>query len=45
VRNLGWDPIWWGVVLRILIEAALITPPVGVKFHVAQAMRGGASRR
>ena len=39
VFNLGWDPIWWGVVLTILIEAALITPPVGLNLYVVQGMR------
>jgi len=39
VSNLGWDPIWWGIVLTILIEAALITPPVGLNLYVVQGMR------
>ena len=39
VFGLGWDPIWWGVVLTILIEAALITPPVGLNLYVVQGMR------
>lgn len=39
VFNLGWDPIWWGIVLTILIEAALITPPVGLNLYVVQGMR------
>ena len=39
VFKLGWDPIWWGVVLTILIEAALITPPVGLNLYVVQGMR------
>jgi TRAP-type C4-dicarboxylate transport system permease large subunit len=39
VVNLGWDPIWWGVVLTVLIEAALITPPVGLNLYVVQGMR------
>jgi C4-dicarboxylate transporter, DctM subunit len=39
VSNLGWDPIWWGVVLTVLIEAALITPPVGLNLYVVQGMR------
>jgi C4-dicarboxylate transporter, DctM subunit len=43
VSNLGWDPIWWGVVLTILIEAALITPPVGLNLYVVQGMRGRGS--
>ncbi len=43
VFELGWDPIWWGVVLTILIEAALITPPVGLNLYVVQGMRGRGS--
>lgn len=43
VSNLGWDPIWWGVVLTVLIEAALITPPVGLNLYVVQGMRGRGS--
>ena len=39
VINVGWDPIWWGVVLTVLIEAALITPPVGLNLYVVQGMR------
>jgi TRAP-type C4-dicarboxylate transport system permease large subunit len=39
VTNLGWDPIWWGVVLTILIEAALDTPPVGLNLYVVQSLR------
>jgi tripartite ATP-independent transporter DctM subunit len=43
VFSLGWDPIWWGIVLTILIEAALITPPVGLNLYVVQGMRGRGS--
>ncbi|MDP2334391.1 MAG: TRAP transporter large permease [Reyranella sp.] len=39
VVNLGWDPIWWGIALTVLIEAALITPPVGLNLYVVQGMR------
>jgi C4-dicarboxylate transporter, DctM subunit len=39
VTDLGWDPIWWGIVLTVLIEAALITPPVGLNLYVVQGMR------
>ncbi len=39
VIKLGWDPIWWGIVLTILIETALITPPVGLNLYVVQGMR------
>jgi tripartite ATP-independent transporter DctM subunit len=43
VFGLGWDPIWWGIVLTILIEAALITPPVGLNLYVVQGMRARGS--
>lgn len=39
VTKLGWDPIWWGVALTILIEAALVTPPVGLNLYVVQSLR------
>ena len=39
VFSLGWDPIWWGIVLTVLIEVALITPPVGLNLYVVQGMR------
>ena len=39
VVSLGYSPIWWGVVFVILIEAALITPPVGMNLYVVQAVR------
>ena len=39
IIKLGWDPIWWGIVLTILIEAALITPPVGLNLYVVQGLR------
>ena len=33
----GFDPIWFGVVLVILIELGLIHPPVGMNIFVIQA--------
>jgi C4-dicarboxylate transporter, DctM subunit len=39
VTKLGWDAIWWGIVLTILIEAALVTPPVGLNLYVVQSLR------
>ncbi|MFC6762565.1 TRAP transporter large permease [Sulfitobacter porphyrae] len=42
VVGLGYSPVWWGVVFVILIEAALITPPVGMNLYVVQAVRKGA---
>jgi TRAP-type C4-dicarboxylate transport system permease large subunit len=30
MMNLGFDPIWFGVIVVILCEVGLITPPVGM---------------
>ncbi|MBF2760108.1 MAG: TRAP transporter large permease subunit [Ectothiorhodospiraceae bacterium AqS1] len=35
---MGIDPIWFGVFFVVLIEAALITPPVGLNLFVIQAV-------
>ena len=39
--KLGFDPVWFGIVVIILIEAALITPPVGLNLFVVQNLRRG----
>jgi len=38
---LGIDPIWFGIIFVIMIECALITPPVGLNLFVIQAVAGG----
>ncbi|MFO7854334.1 MAG: TRAP transporter large permease [Paracoccaceae bacterium] len=42
VAGLGYDLVWFGVLFMILIEAALITPPIGVNLFVVQGVRGEA---
>lgn len=39
VVSLGFDPIWFGILLVVLIELALLTPPVGVNLYVVQGIR------
>jgi C4-dicarboxylate transporter DctM subunit len=39
VTALGFDPIWFGVLMMLLIETALITPPVGFNLFVVQGVR------
>jgi tripartite ATP-independent transporter DctM subunit len=39
----GYDPVWFGVLVMLLIETALITPPVGVNLFVVQGVRGKGS--
>ena len=39
VVGLGFDPVWFGVLLIVLVEMALITPPVGLNLYVVQGAR------
>ncbi len=41
VLKFGFNPIWYGVVLVILIELGLITPPVGFNLYVIHGISGG----
>ncbi len=43
ITRLGFDPIWFGILLILLIEMALITPPVGLNLYVVQGVRGKGS--
>ncbi len=36
----GWDPIWFGIFLIIMIELGLITPPIGFNLFVLQGITG-----
>lgn len=40
---LGYDPIWLGIMIIVLVEAALITPPVGLNLFVVQSVRKAGS--
>jgi tripartite ATP-independent transporter DctM subunit len=35
----GFDPIWFGVLVVVLMETAMITPPVGINLYVVQGLR------
>ena len=39
VVALGYDPVWFGIILVVLMETALITPPVGLNLYVVQGIR------
>lgn len=43
VIGMGFDPVWFGVLLILLIEMALITPPVGLNIYVVQGIRRSGS--
>ena len=35
---MGFDPIWFGIYMVVMVECALITPPVGLNLYVIQAV-------
>ncbi|AEQ53706.1 TRAP transporter large permease [Pelagibacterium halotolerans] len=39
IIELGFDKVWFGILLIVLIEMALITPPVGLNLYVVQGAR------
>lgn len=39
VTQAGFDGIWFGVLITLLIEMALITPPIGLNLFVVQGVR------
>jgi len=41
--KLGFDPVWFGILIILLIETALVTPPVGLNLFVVQNLRTGGS--
>ena len=36
---LGFDPVWLGILITLLLETALITPPVGVNLYIVHGIR------
>lgn len=39
ISGIGYDKVWFGVLMIVLIEMALITPPVGFNLFVVQGVR------
>lgn len=37
----GFDKVWFGIVMILFVEMALITPPVGLNLYIVQAARRG----
>lgn len=43
VAGLGFDLVWFGILMMLMLETALITPPIGVNLYVIQGVRGKGS--
>ena len=40
VIDLGYDPIWFGIIVVVAIEISLITPPIGLNVYMLQSILG-----
>ena len=38
VMNMGFDPIWFGIVVVMVVELGMITPPVGMNVFIIKGM-------
>jgi C4-dicarboxylate transporter, DctM subunit len=38
VTNLGFNPVWFGVIVVMVVELGLITPPIGMNVFVIKGM-------
>jgi tripartite ATP-independent transporter DctM subunit len=45
VTGLGFDPVWFGIIMIVWLEIGLITPPVGLNLFVIQGLMPGSSAR
>lgn len=41
VMSLGFDSLWFGIIVVLYCEMAMITPPVGVNLYATQSISGG----
>ena len=39
VIALGYDPIWFGIIVVKMVEVCLITPPIGLNCYVVHGVR------
>jgi C4-dicarboxylate transporter, DctM subunit len=45
VKSLGYDPIWFGILVVVITEISLITPPVGLNVFVLRGVLPDVSTR
>jgi TRAP-type C4-dicarboxylate transport system permease large subunit len=37
IQAIGYDPVWFGILVVVVVEMGLITPPVGMNMFVIRA--------
>ena len=38
IKSLGYDPVWFGILIVVVVEVGLITPPIGVNLFVIRSV-------
>jgi tripartite ATP-independent transporter DctM subunit len=39
IQELGFDLVWWGIVMVVVVEAGIISPPYGLNMFIIQSMQ------
>jgi len=39
--DLGYDLLWWGIIMVVVVETGLITPPFGINVFILKGISGG----
>jgi TRAP-type C4-dicarboxylate transport system permease large subunit len=45
IIELGYDPIWWGIINVAIIELGMITPPIGMNVMLLHSMNPAIALR
>jgi C4-dicarboxylate transporter, DctM subunit len=40
ILHAGYDPVWYGILIVLLIQSAMVTPPFGINLFVIHGIRG-----
>src|SRR5499426_682858 len=40
MKQAGFDPVWYGILIVLLVQTAMITPPFGINLFVIHGIRG-----
>ena len=45
ITGLGYDPVWFGIIMVVWLEMGFITPPVGINLFVIQGVAKGSTMK
>lgn len=40
ITSLGYDPVWFGIIVVLVLEIGLVTPPVGINLYITSQHTG-----